>query len=84
MAYLGRGPGFTLFLDQTEAQRAEKFLGETAPHPPPYLRVWMTGPPIISRSGSGTENCKTKLAIETALHVSISYYHERTTLIKEE
>ena len=30
-----------LFLDQTEAQRAEKIFLETAP--PPYLRVWMTG-----------------------------------------
>ena len=52
MAYLGRGPGFPLFLDQTEAQRAENFLGETAPHPPSlskslddrapnYLKVWI-------------------------------------------
>ena len=46
----GRGP--PLFLVQTEAQRAKKiFLGDP---PPPYLRVWMTGPPLISRSGSGT------------------------------
>ena len=39
----GRGPGARrpLFLDQTEARRAEKpFFGD---HPPPlYLRVWMT------------------------------------------
>ena len=36
-----------LFLDQTEARRAEKKFFETAPPPslPPYLRVWMTGPP---------------------------------------
>ena len=41
----GRGPGGPappLFLDQTEARRAEKiFLGGTGP---PYLRVWMTAP----------------------------------------
>ena len=36
----GRGP---LFVDQTEAQRAQKnFLGDQAP---PYLMVWMTAPP---------------------------------------
>ena len=48
----GRPP---LFVDQTEARRAEKiFFSETAPLPP-YLTVWMTGPPpLISRSGSGT------------------------------
>ena len=34
-----------LFLDQTEARRAEKSFFDTAP--PPYLRVWMTGPPLI-------------------------------------
>ena len=30
------------------------FLETTPPPPHPYLRVWMTGPPLISRSGSGT------------------------------
>ena len=48
----GRGQGGgapPLFLDQTEAQRAEKnFFGGC---PPPYLRVWMTAPPV---SGSPT------------------------------
>ena len=42
----GVGPGAppTLFLDQTEVQRAEKiFSGDWGP--PPYLRVWMTTPP---------------------------------------
>ena len=35
-----------LFLDQTEAQRAEKnFFGD--PPPPPYLTVWMTRAPLI-------------------------------------
>ena len=39
----GGAPGAwsSLFVDQTEAQRAEKLFFETAP-PPPYLRVWMT------------------------------------------
>ena len=40
----GRGPGAAspLFLDQTEARRAEKMFFETAPPPPllPYLSVW--------------------------------------------
>ena len=36
-----------LFLDQTEAQRAEKIFWRPAPlPPPPYLRFWMTGPPL--------------------------------------
>ena len=37
---LGRGQP-PLFLDQNEARRAENNFLET---PPPYLRVWMTGP----------------------------------------
>ena len=50
-----QGSGPPLFLDQTEARRAEKnFSGDWAL---PYLRVWMTAPPPpISRSGSCTEN----------------------------
>ena len=45
-------PPSHLFLDQTEAQRAKKkFL---RPPPPFYLLVWMTGPPVIWRSGSAT------------------------------
>ena len=44
----GKGPGgyspSPVFLDQTEARRAEKnFLGY---RPPTYLRVWMTAPPL--------------------------------------
>ena len=31
-------------LDQNEARRAEKNFFEAAP--PPYLRVWMTAPPL--------------------------------------
>ena len=38
-------PPSLLFLDQTEAQRQKKFFWETSP-PPPYLRFWMTGPPL--------------------------------------
>ena len=37
-------PPSPLFLDQTEARRAEKKL--FGDHPPPYLRVWMTPPPL--------------------------------------
>ena len=33
-----------LFLDKNEARRVEKIFWETAP--PPYLRVWMTAPPL--------------------------------------
>ena len=40
------GPRSPLFLNQTEAQRAEKFFWKTAP---PYLRVWMTVPPPLSQ-----------------------------------
>ena len=40
-----RGPAPTpLFLDQNEPRIAEKIL---SPGPPPYLRVWMTAPPLI-------------------------------------
>ena len=48
VADLGEVPGGgrpPLFLDQTEAQRAEKNLfGDPLP---PYLRVWMIGFPLI-------------------------------------
>ena len=37
-----------LFLDQTAAQRAEKFFLQTASPLPPYLGVWMTGRPPLS------------------------------------
>ena len=53
------GPGlplFPLFLDQTEARKAEKkFFWDH----PPYLRVWMTAPsplPLIWRSGSASDH----------------------------
>ena len=47
----GEGPGRAeapLFLDQTEARRAEIKFMETAvsPSPASYLRVWMTEPPL--------------------------------------
>ena len=56
MADPGKGPGTPLFLDQSEAQRAEKNVLETTL--PTYLRVWMPPPPpppLVSRFGSGTE-----------------------------
>ena len=58
VADTGEGPGAPQFLDQTEARRAEKFLGGD-------LRVWMTATPpppsplpfpLISSSGCGTGN----------------------------
>ena len=43
-------PHLHLFLDQTEARRAEiNFFGDRLP--PPYLRVWMTGPPVPLSQG---------------------------------
>ena len=39
-------PPTPLFLDQTEARMAKKIFWETSPRPHPYLRVWMTGPPL--------------------------------------
>ena len=39
-----RGAGPPLFLDQTEARRAENIFLETTPPPPPYFRLWMTAP----------------------------------------
>ena len=42
---LGPPPPSTLFLDQTEAQRAQRnFLGDK---PTSNLRVWMTAPPPL-------------------------------------
>ena len=42
-------PGSPLFLDQSEAQRAEKIWGEDQP-PLPYLRVWINNhPPSLSQ-----------------------------------
>ena len=56
VADLGEVPGGLrppLFLDQTEAQRAEKNLfGDP---PPPYLRVWMTRPPPATVWGTLVE-----------------------------
>ena len=53
MAYTGRpvadpgegpgGPCPRLFLDQNEARRGEKHFFEAVP---PYVRVWMTAPPL--------------------------------------
>ena len=45
------GPGAPLCLDQTEGR---KNVFENGHPPPPYLRVWMTGSPLLWRSGSAT------------------------------
>ena len=43
------GPGPPLFFDQNEARRAGKnFFGDQVP---PYLRVWMTPPPLPLSEG---------------------------------
>ena len=57
------GPGSPLFLDQTETRRAEKKFFWDAPTPA-YLRVWMTGPPFIWRSGSATEHKPESLKLQ--------------------
>ena len=57
VADLGKGSGPPLFLDQTEARRAENIFLETAPPPPPfYLRFWMTGP-HLSQGPDPALNC---------------------------
>ena len=46
-------PPAPLFLDHAEARRAEKnSFGDRAA---PFLRVWITGAPLNSRSRSGTD-----------------------------
>ena len=51
-----RGPGNPLFLDQTEARRAEKYFLETGS---PSLSQGLDDrpPPLTSRSGSSTALC---------------------------
>ena len=58
----GRGP--TLFIEQTEARRAEKNFFETAPLP--YLRAWMIGSPphLFWKFGSAADNQKIISEIE--------------------
>ena len=61
MADLGEGPGgaapHPLFLDQTEARRADKILGEIGlPHPLSKGLDDQPPPSLISRSGPGTAN----------------------------
>ena len=63
-----------LFLDQTEAQRAKKFVWETSTPPPPrppYLRVWMTSSHLILKSASGTDttNVLIKMPSQKAIYI---------------
>ena len=54
---LGEVPGGArvphYFWTKLKPEGPKKIFLETAP-PPPYLRVWMTGLPLICRSGSAT------------------------------
>ena len=59
-----RGPGSPasrLFLDQTEARRAEKFFWDY----PPYLRVWMT--PLPPYRKVWIRHCGVRLVYYTAV-----------------
>ena len=58
VADLGEGP--PLFLDQTEARRADKKFLETFPTPP-YLRVWMTRPPTPTPLFQGLDPALTRI-----------------------
>ena len=79
----GRGPGGgrppPLFLDENEARRAEKIFFEAGP--PPYLRVWMTGPPPppIWKSGSATDFVSAQLNV--FLFLPSLYDHDVNSLI---
>ena len=50
----GEGPGPPLFLDKSEARRAQNLFWRPVQPPPPYLRVGMTRPALILRSRSST------------------------------
>ena len=42
--------------------------------PPPYLRVWIANPPVISRSGSGTAaNFVSLHTLHNMMHIKIHY-----------
>ena len=47
----GEGPGPPLFLDKTEARRAQNLFWRPVQPPPPYLRVWKTRTPPPSCRG---------------------------------
>ena len=55
MADPGEGPGGAapLIFRPNWGSKGRKLFLETGPPPPPYLRVWMTAPHLITRSGSG-------------------------------
>ena len=48
----GEGPAPLIFRPKGGPKGRKRIFLETAP-PPPYLRIWMTWPPLTSRSGSG-------------------------------
>ena len=58
VAYTGKGsapPRLPLFLDETEARRAENIFFKSPPHPPPPLSQGLDDrAPIICRYGSAT------------------------------
>ena len=53
----GPSPPHINFLDQTEAQRAQKSLWRGGPPPPPYLRFWMTFLPPLSSTAYTCITC---------------------------
>ena len=70
-----RGGPPPLFLDQTEARRAEKIWG--GDRAPPYLRVWMTAPPPLP-SSEGLDPPLMYVA-ETIGSLSNSVFERRTS-----
>ena len=53
----GPSPPPPIFLDQTEAQRAQKSLWRGGTTSPPYLRVWMTSLPPLSSTAYTCITC---------------------------
>lgn len=69
----GEGSGPPLFLDKTEARRAQNLFWRPVQPPPPYLRVGMTRPALILRSRSSTaiiEHYDQKLKKKDLYHFS--------------
>ena len=64
-----------LFLDQTEAQRAEKNSWVNLPPPCPYLRVWMTAPRPLSQDLDTALANVTRIFIRTSNIALGSFLH---------